>query len=267
MRLRIDELAAHTGVTSRNIRAYREKGLLPAPELEGRTGFYTEEHVKRLEIIEDLQGRGFSLEAIRQTLEAWSVGGDFTQLLGLQSILNSPFHSEEPAYETLPQLLVRFPEAIDDPTLLSRAIELGLIEGHDGETMRIPSPLLIDAGTELVELDVPLAEILDLFDRVQRDMADVAQQFVGIVERNLVDPSLGGAAPRGGDPADMIAKLQRLRPLATEVIRPMLARQLTREVNAALRRIAGRTSSATAPATDEDDGDRPAGFRRGEPSG
>lgn len=48
MRMRIDELAAKTGLTSRNIRAYREKGLLPAPELEGRTGFYTEQHLQRL---------------------------------------------------------------------------------------------------------------------------------------------------------------------------------------------------------------------------
>jgi DNA-binding transcriptional MerR regulator len=238
--MRIDELAARAGVTSRNIRAYREKGLLPAPDLEGRTGYYTEEHVKRLEIIEDLQSRGFSLEAIRQTLEAWSAGGDFTQVLGLQSILNSPFHSEEPAYETLPQLLTRFPEAVEDPSLLTRAMELGLIEGHDGTTMKLPSPLLVDAGTELAQVGVPLAEILDLFHRVQRDMADVAEQFVGIVERNLFLTQDGRAAPRGGDPVEMIDKLQRLRPLATEVIRPILARHLTREVNAALRRVAGK---------------------------
>ena len=164
MRLRIDELAAQTGVTSRNIRAYREKGLLPPPELEGRTGYYTEEHVQRLAIIEDLQERGFSLEAIRQTLEAWSIGGDFSHLVGLQSILNSPFHSEEPDHETVPQLLVRFPEALANPSLIGRAIELGLLEEEQGNTMRIPSPLLLEAGTELVAVGVPLADVLDGVD-------------------------------------------------------------------------------------------------------
>lgn len=236
--MRIDELAAATGVTSRNIRAYRERGLLPAPLLEGRTGFYTEEHRQRLEIIEDLQARGFSLEAIRQILDAWSVGGDISHLLGLQSILNSPFHTEDPGHETVPQLLTRFPEAMADPTLLTRAITLGLLEEHDGETLRLPSPLLIEAGTELTGAGVPLAEVLDLFEQIQADMADVAEQFIGIVERNLVDATVG---PKGGaDPGEVLDKLQRLRPLATEVIRPVLSRQLTIAIDSAMRRIASR---------------------------
>ncbi len=230
-------------MTSRNIRAYREKGLLPAPELEGRTGYYTDEHVQRLEIIEDLQRRGFSLEAIRQTLEAWSVGGDFSHLLGLQSLLNSPFHSEEPAFLSVPELLSRFPDAMADPTLLTRAVELGLLEAHDGEVMRVPSPLLVDAGTELVAVGVPLAEILDLVEQVQADMDDVATQFVGIVERNLVDPAQL-TAPDGDEPRAVIAHLQRLRPLAMEVIRPILARRLTVQVDAAARRLAAAMRAA-----------------------
>jgi DNA-binding transcriptional MerR regulator len=241
MRMRIDELAARTGVTSRNIRAYREKGLLPAPQLEGRTGFYTEEHLQRLEIIEDLQTRGFSLEAIRQILDAWSVGGDISHLLGLQSILNSPFHDEEPAYETVPQLLGRFPEAIGDPRLLIRAIALGLLEEHDGDTLRLPSPLLIEAGTELVEAGVPLGEVLDLFEQITADMADVAQRFIAIVERNLLADT---ATPKAGaTPPQVLDRLQRLRPLATEVMRPILSRQLTTAIDQAMRRMASRTTS------------------------
>lgn len=230
-------MAAQTGVTSRNIRAYREKGLLPAPELEGRTGYYTEEHIQRLAIIEDLQVRGFSLEAIRQTLEAWSVGGDFSHLVGLQSILNSPFHSEEPGHETVPELLTRFPEALADPALIGRAIGLGLLEEEDGNTLRIPSPLLFEAGTELAAVGVPLSEILDLFEKMQADMADVADEFVGIVERNLIDPA-ELASPSAGQPAAMLERLQRLRPLAMEVIRPVLARQLNHSINRAVRRLA-----------------------------
>jgi DNA-binding transcriptional MerR regulator len=237
VRLRIDELAARTGVTSRNIRAYREKGLLPAPELEGRTGYYTEEHVQRLAIIEDLQRRGFSLEAIRQTLEAWSVGGDFRLLVGLQTILTSPFHSEEPASVSVPELLGRFPEAATDPSLVERAVALGLVEEGDGERLAVPSPTLLDAGTELVAVGVPLAAVLDVFERVSADMADVAARFVGLVEQHLVDAD-ELTRPQEGQPAELVERVQRLRPLAMEVIRPILARQLTREVDRAVRRIA-----------------------------
>ncbi|MDT7598572.1 MAG: hypothetical protein QOK26_649, partial [Pseudonocardiales bacterium] len=39
---RIDELARFAGTTSRNVRAYQERGLLPPPRKEGRVGIYTE---------------------------------------------------------------------------------------------------------------------------------------------------------------------------------------------------------------------------------
>lgn len=237
-------------MTSRNIRAYREKGLLPPPELQGRTGYYTEEHVQRLAIIEDLQDRGFSLEAIRQTLDAWSVGGDFSHLVGLQSVLSSPFHSEVPGQETVASLEARFPEARSDPSLVTRAIALGLLQVEDDGTLRVPSPLLVEAGTELAAGGVPLAEILDLFEQVQSDMADVAEQFVGIVERNLVGPA-DLAMPRAGQPAVMVERLQRLKPLAMEVIRPVLARQLSRSIDRAVRRLAAAVEAAGEAGADE----------------
>ena len=35
-----DELARRTRLTVRNIRAYQSRGLVPPPELRGRTGYY-----------------------------------------------------------------------------------------------------------------------------------------------------------------------------------------------------------------------------------
>ena len=52
-------------MTVRNIRAYQSRGLLPPPELRGRTGYYGAEHVARIELIRELQSEGFNLEAIR----------------------------------------------------------------------------------------------------------------------------------------------------------------------------------------------------------
>lgn len=243
MRLRIDELAARTGVTSRNIRAYREKGLLPPPELEGRTGYYTEDHVRRLEIIDYLQQRGFSLEAIRQTLEAWTAGGDFSHLLTLKQILDSPFQTEEPEIEPVESLLARFPEALQDPSLLQRAIRLGLVEPGPSNKLRIPSPMLIDAGTELTAIGMSLAEILDLFETVQADLANIAEEFVGVAERHLVTPVEMGR-PGAPSPPKVIEALERLRPLALEMMRPMMARELVTAVERAVDRLAEAVNTA-----------------------
>src|SRR4051794_27481490 len=59
--LTIDQLAQRTGMTVRNIRAHQSRGLLPPPEVRGRTGYYGEDHITRIELIQDLQADGFNL--------------------------------------------------------------------------------------------------------------------------------------------------------------------------------------------------------------
>ena len=56
--LTIDELAQRTGMTVRNIRAHQSRGLLPPPEVRGRTGYYGPEHLARIELIREMQGAG-----------------------------------------------------------------------------------------------------------------------------------------------------------------------------------------------------------------
>src|SRR6188474_2288287 len=67
--LTIDELARRTGMTVRNIRAHQSRGLLPAPQVRGRTGFYGTEHEARIKLIRELQADGYKLEAIGRLLE------------------------------------------------------------------------------------------------------------------------------------------------------------------------------------------------------
>src|SRR6188768_2250994 len=67
--LTIDELARRTGMTVRNIRAHQSRGLLPAPEVRARTGYYGPRHVERLKLIQQLQGNGYNLAAIGHLLQ------------------------------------------------------------------------------------------------------------------------------------------------------------------------------------------------------
>src|SRR5437899_6537861 len=66
--LTIEQLATTVGMTVRNIRAYAGRGLLPAPRLVGRKGFYGPDHVARLNLIRDLLGRGYTLAAVENAL-------------------------------------------------------------------------------------------------------------------------------------------------------------------------------------------------------
>ncbi|HEX4539533.1 MAG TPA: MerR family transcriptional regulator [Acidimicrobiales bacterium] len=81
----IDELAVVAGTTSRNLRAFQSRGLLPPPRLVGRTGHYDDGHRRRLDAILGLQRRGYSLAAIADLAAAWERGGTLEEVLGFET--------------------------------------------------------------------------------------------------------------------------------------------------------------------------------------
>ena len=66
--LTIDQLAERSGISVRTIRFYTGRGLLPAPQLRGRTGLYGPDHLARLELVSELSALGFTLAAIEAQL-------------------------------------------------------------------------------------------------------------------------------------------------------------------------------------------------------
>jgi len=79
----IDELAAAAGTTSRRVRSFQTLGLLPHPDLRGRTGRYGPDHRTRLAAILRLQGQGFSLESLDVLFRALDAGDSLATVLGL----------------------------------------------------------------------------------------------------------------------------------------------------------------------------------------
>ena len=240
--LRIDELALRTGVSSRNIRAYQQRGLLPSPTLRGRTGFYGEEHLRRLEVIRDLQQRGFSLEAIRQTLDAWSKGGDISDLLGFHQIVMQGWSQEQGAERTTAELLELFPEARRRPELIQQAVERGLLEPTGHDRYRAPQ-VLLEAGAELARAGIPMAEIFDLVETIRTHTAQIAGSFVELIARRVIEPITEGRTSAEEIHAATESVL-RLRAVAIDVVRPFLAQELTAATQAALEDFRRRAEAA-----------------------
>ena len=65
---RIDDLARVAGTTTRNVRGYQDRGLLPRPLRRGRIAIYTDLHLDRLRVINDLLRRGFTIRHIGEFL-------------------------------------------------------------------------------------------------------------------------------------------------------------------------------------------------------
>src|SRR6187401_2690039 len=148
--MKIDELARRAGMTVRNVRAHQSRGLLPAPEIRARTGYYGDEHVERLELIRQLQEGGLSLRAIESVLDG-SFAGSSGKALDFTRALVSAFDEEEPEVVTLDELVEEWGE---DPELLRKAERLGFIHRLSADAWEVRSPRLRRASLELAKLGI-----------------------------------------------------------------------------------------------------------------
>ena len=80
---RLIDLATASGVSSRNIRAYRERGLLDPPRRDGRSAIYGDRQLAQLDAITRLLARGFTTAHIAEFLTAIRDGVDLADMLGL----------------------------------------------------------------------------------------------------------------------------------------------------------------------------------------
>jgi DNA-binding transcriptional MerR regulator len=244
----IDELARRTGMTVRNIRAHQSRGLVPPPEVRGRTGYYGDEHLARIELIKELQGDGFNLEAIRRLLEG--AGGSSSEVLNFSRALRAPFEDEEPEILDAEEMADRWGDPTD-PALLARAEKLGMMR-HLGEgRYEILSPRLQQAGVELAALGIPAEKSLEIGEKVRRQARGVARVFVEVFLENVWKPFNRAGRPEEDWPKVREA-LERLRPLASEALLAIFQQVMSeaveeaagREIRQELREPASRKRSA-----------------------
>ncbi|HSZ40452.1 MAG TPA: MerR family transcriptional regulator [Trebonia sp.] len=76
MSMRIRELAARAGTTTRALRYYEEQGLLPAARSANGYRTYGEQHVRLVREIRSLQSIGFSLDDVRPFIDCLLAGNE-----------------------------------------------------------------------------------------------------------------------------------------------------------------------------------------------
>ncbi|MGH8461302.1 MAG: MerR family transcriptional regulator [Stenotrophobium sp.] len=225
----IDELAREAGTTVRNVRVYRERGLLPAPLLRGRTGIYTQAHLARLRVIGRMLERGYSLANVRELISAWEGGHDIAKLLGLEDALTSPWTDEAPTTLTLKQLTEMFGSEIK-PSTMAKAKSLGVIQ-REGLRAHVPSMKLLDAGATLVREGVPLEELLDVIQGLRANVERVADALVQLIAKYVFDRYGEGSIPPPEETARLAELIWKLRPLAMQAVDSEVARAMERSAN------------------------------------
>ena len=229
----IDELAQRTGMTVRNIRAHQARGLLPAPDVRGRTGFYGPEHVARIELIKELQADGFNLEAIRKLIDA--APSNSKEILQFTRAVREPFEDEEPEIVELGELAERFGGDDTAPKLLEQALKLGLLRDLGEGRYEQRSPRLAEAADELRHIGVSSDQLYDVTKRLHRHADGAARAFIELFLDEIWRPFEKEGRPEERWP-EVREALERLRPLAGDAFLAMFQLIMTERVEAAFGR-------------------------------
>jgi DNA-binding transcriptional MerR regulator len=237
--LTIEQLSAESGMTVRNIRSHRARGLLPAPEVRDRVGYYGAEHVARLRMIQELQSEGFNLKGIERLLE--QSPGPAEQFLSFKRALGASFETEEPQSFTREELIERFGTDSDDA--LKQAIEAGGLVplGDDRYEARVPS--LLDAAEGVLAQGVPLNHALVVLSKVQDRCKSVAREFVRLFLEDVWKPFEEAGYPEEQWP-EIRAALDQLRPLSTQALMGIYQMTMSDEVDAAFGKQLERLSKS-----------------------
>jgi DNA-binding transcriptional MerR regulator len=214
----IGELARRTGMTIRNIRAHQTRGILPPPVVQGRTGYYNEDHVARIELTREMQAEGLNLEAIRRVLETSE--GSSREMVDFARAVRAPFEDETPEIFDEDELASTWQVDSFDPRLLARGEKLGIMRQLPEGKIEVISPRLQRAGTALVDLGVSPQAAVQTAEALRRCSESVARTFVELFVREIWEPFDKAGRPEEDWPKVREA-LDRMRPLASDALLAM----------------------------------------------
>jgi DNA-binding transcriptional MerR regulator len=232
---RLDDLARISGVSSRNIRAYRERGLLDPPRREGRSAFYDDYHLSQLKTINQLLRKGFNSTHIAEFFARMREGHDLAAILGVQQAIlgrrpaeGAPAPTETTA--TTGTAAVNLDPGCEEA---QRLMHSGLAELSDDTVV------LVDAGmaaivTRSADQLHYIHAILRMFDSTSGTIDELAAVMVATLEE-CVEARYGpGFVPKPDQMAEVSQLVQDYRDLGSAVVARHLDKSLQQQVVSAV---------------------------------
>jgi DNA-binding transcriptional MerR regulator len=220
----VAETAQRTGTSVDTIRYYQTIGLLHGPRRDGRNAVYDDSHIERLERIQSLAARGFSLKAIRALLELGD-GAESDKLL-LSALEQSAVETRYSAAELAKEL--------DIPRAILASIEQsGLVDDTPGDD---PSRKFSRADLEvargaarLLRFGFPITRLIGLAIKHDRSMKRIVDEAI-----DLFDEHVRKASGDAEDPEAVAEAFRELLPATTALVAHHFQRTL---ITRALKRL------------------------------
>ncbi len=232
---RIDELARLGGTTTRNVRVYRDRGLLHPPLRVGRIALFNDTHLTRLRLITSLLNRGYNIAHVNEMLSAWEQGKDIGDMLGLESAIAGSWATEKP--QRMPLTEAR--DTVGDDAAFDRMVALDIIR-LDGDHATVVRPTLVEVFAEIHRFGVAYDKLIDIHEQVSPLLDQISAILVQAGLDEVIDKINPGAAmPDDVTVAELITTLVRFRTQAVSAVSATLAFSIESAVETTVAKMLG----------------------------
>jgi DNA-binding transcriptional MerR regulator len=216
---RLEELARLADTTTRNIRVYRDRGLLHPPLRVGRIALFNDTHLTRLRLVTSLLNRGYTIAHVHEMLGAWEQGNSLADVLGVESAIVGSWALEKPEQMTATQAR----QLVNDDVAFDRLVGLDLIR-VDAESATVRRPKLIAAFNEIREYGIPIDALIDIHEQVLPHVNAISEILVQAGVKHLSDRlQPGRPLPADTELAELITMMVRFRTQAVSTVSATLA--------------------------------------------
>jgi DNA-binding transcriptional MerR regulator len=220
----VEQLAATCDVSVDTVRYYQSRGLLAAPEREGRVAWYGPEHVERIAQIRSLQRKGLTLAAIRRVVSGELGPADADLAAAVSAALGEAgdttvnADTEKDGSLTLDE----FSAASGVPASLVQAVEReGIRLGRrvDGEDRYTAADIeVVRTALRLLEFGLPLPDLLGLARDADTAMRGLAVRAVDLFDEHVRKPIRDTVGDDERAAEQMVEAFRELLPAVTTLV-------------------------------------------------
>lgn len=207
----LEELCRRVGMSVRNVRFYTTRGLLPPPMRRGRSGYYSGDHLARLELVRELQAHGFTLSAIERYVARIPADAS-PDTIALHRALLAPWSAELSETLTRSELARRAGRPLSEGDL-DTLHALGIVFPTKRGRFEVASAHL-SVGVALLDLGMPLDAALAAQDIFRTAGRQVAEQLTELF-RTTVWPAYRDGATT---PDELRAMVERFKPVSVAAL-------------------------------------------------
>jgi DNA-binding transcriptional MerR regulator len=215
VRYRVEQLASACDISVDTVRYYQSRGLLPAPQREGRVAWYGPEHVQRIREIRSLQRKGLTLAAIKRVIEG-ELGPADADLAAAVAAARGEANGESLLS------LEEFAARSGVPASLIQAVEReGIALGRrvDGEDRYTSTDIeMVRAALKLLEFGLPLGDLLALARDTHHAMLGLAERAVELFDEHVRKPIRDTAGDDRAAAEQLVEAFGTLLPSVTSIV-------------------------------------------------